>query len=341
MSNDTGHGHLERLHTHDLELGVTDAIKRHVQRHVVDAPPVSQKRLDFEHSRPRWIREMIAEATGVFFYVYPGLASTAAFLINEANPAFGSMFQIGMAYAIGIAFAIITCGSTSGGHFNPAITIALACWQGFPWRKVPYYIFAQTFGAFLAACMIYGQYYEQLTAYKENLIAHHLPVVSSTGPSQVFAPYPLPTQNNQGFLFLIEFFVDSFLAVIIWSVLDPANPFVSASSAPFVIGLAYATMVWGFADITISTNLCRDFGTRLAAMMFYGTEAMTYKSYAWISVLVNIPATLFATFFYEMVLRDSLDKIGSGHAKHEEGDEGLVRHLTNRGMMNAADYEKA
>jgi glycerol uptake facilitator-like aquaporin len=43
--------------------------------------------------------------------------------LNGTQPAFGSIFQIGWAYAIGIAFAIITCGATSGGHFNPAITL--------------------------------------------------------------------------------------------------------------------------------------------------------------------------------------------------------------------------
>lgn len=32
--------------------------------------PVSQKKLNFEHARPRWFREMAAEAIGVFFYVF-------------------------------------------------------------------------------------------------------------------------------------------------------------------------------------------------------------------------------------------------------------------------------
>ena len=36
--------------------------------------------------------------------------------------------------------------------------------------------------------------------------------------------------------------------------------------------MAYATMVWGFADITISTNLARDLGTRIVAAIFYGGE---------------------------------------------------------------------
>lgn len=59
---------------------------------------------------------------------------------------------------------------------------------------------------------------------------------------------------------------------MIWAVLDPANPFISPASAPFVIGMAYAAMVWGFADITISTNLARDLGTRIVAAIFFGGE---------------------------------------------------------------------
>lgn len=57
---------------------------------------------------------------------------------------------------------------------------------------------------------------------------------------------------------------------MIWAVLDPANPFVSPQTAPFVIGLAYADMIWGFANVTISTNLARDLGTRFVAAIFYG-----------------------------------------------------------------------
>jgi hypothetical protein len=49
----TENGHLNRLHTNDLELGVTDAIQRHVSRHVIPPKAVSQRKLDFEHKRPR------------------------------------------------------------------------------------------------------------------------------------------------------------------------------------------------------------------------------------------------------------------------------------------------
>lgn len=112
-----------RLQTGELEIGYTEAVQRHANRHVVAPKPVSQRKLDFEHARPRWIRELAAEAMGVFFFVwvcsresitaansyqrYPGISSTASFFLNNNDPAFGSIFQIGWAFAIGIAFAIM------------------------------------------------------------------------------------------------------------------------------------------------------------------------------------------------------------------------------------------
>lgn len=78
------------------------------------------------------------------------------------------------------------------------------------------------------------------------------------------------------------------------------------------------------------------------AAIFYGGEVFSFHNYSWIAILVNIPATVFATAYYEFLMRDSLRKIGKGAALHEHGEEGLALHLTKteiateRGMMNAA-----
>lgn len=321
-----------------VELGVTEAVQRHASRHVVAPKPVSQRKLDFEHARPRWLRECMAEATGVFFYVFPGIASVAAFTLNGTSPlgvtAFGSLFQIGCAFALGIAFAIITCAPVSGGHFNPAITIALAIWQGFPIKKVPYYIFSQIFGAFIAGLLVVGMYWTQIQEMKSVLLEKGMPLVANGAPASILCSFPNPDQTNMGYVFLTEFFVDSFIAIVIWACIDPANPFVAPAGAPFVIGLAYAAMVWGFAGITISTNLARDLGTRIVAAIFFGKEAFTYMNYTPIAVLVNIPATIFATAYYELLMRDSLMNITKGHAVHESGDDGLMRHLTKTGTLD-------
>lgn len=86
--------------------------------------------------------------------------------------------------------------------------------------------------------------------------------------------------------------------------------------------------------------------------IFFGKEAFTFDNgYAWLSVIVNVPATLFAVTYYEFLFRDSLQNIQGGHAEHAEGEDGLVRHLTkvgsydqdqaemNRGYANAVGKE--
>jgi glycerol uptake facilitator-like aquaporin len=134
--------------------------------------------------------------------------------LNGTNPQFGSIFQIGWAYAIGIAFAIIVCGPTSGGHFHPAITICLAYWQGFPWKKVPYYIFAQIFGAFMAGMILMCQYHPQMMELAAEFRSKGLSPNMLGGPGSILTAFPAPTQTNNGYLFAIEFFVDLFLVRI-------------------------------------------------------------------------------------------------------------------------------
>lgn len=75
-------------------------------------------------------------------------------------------------------------------------------------------------------------------------------------------------------------------------------------------------MVIAFAPITISTNLARDLGTRMVAAAFLDTAAFTYKSYCWIGILVNVPATLFAVSYYELWFKDTQQHIEGGHLSH-------------------------
>ena len=47
----------------------------------------------------------------------------------------------------------------SGGHLNPAVTIAMAISGKLSWKKVPVYMLGQYLGAFLGAVMVYLIYY--------------------------------------------------------------------------------------------------------------------------------------------------------------------------------------
>jgi len=339
MSEGGRSGRSRRLESHEIEIGISEALSRHIARHVVAATPVSQKTLNYEARRPRWLRECCAEALGVFIFVFVGQASYAGLILKSSDAVLGSYFTTAWAFALGIMFSVVVAAPVSGGHFAPAVTICEAIWLGFPWRKVPYYIASQILGGFLAALLLQGIFWEGIQKLSEASLAAGKPLVAAEGPAFILCVFPNADQNNLGFLLLLEFFVCSFIALAVWASIDPANPFITPASAPVVIGLAYGVIIMSFDSFTIGLNTARDLGPRIVASMFYGLEAFTYKGYSWIPILVNIPANLFAVGFYELMIRDSLAKIGSGLAEHQDGDVGLHRHLARAGMLEKSDTE--
>ncbi len=77
--------------------------------------------------------------------------------------------------------------------------------------SVPYYIFAQIFGAFIAGMLLMGMYWPEIQAFKEASLAKGLPAVANGGVASILCPFPNPNQNNLGYLFFTEFFVDSYI----------------------------------------------------------------------------------------------------------------------------------
>jgi len=322
-----------------MDNEVSNGLHRYLDRIETHYKPVSQTRLNFEFSRPRLLRECLAEFTGVAFFVFPALASVANYILNRHNEigvvAYGSHFQTGCAFALGIAAAILTCAPTSGGHFNPAVTIAMAFWQDFPWWKVPLYIISQIGGAFFAGLLIMGAFWPQIQELNQTLIDAGKPLVTSGAPASILCSFPDANGSRDiGYLFIIEFFADAFIGIVIWAALDPANPLMTPACIPIVIGGAYGVIIWGFGGIGLSTNLARDLGTRIVAAIFWGREAFTYQSYAPIALFVNIPATLLATAYYEFLMRDSLAVIGRGHTTHKDGSAALYKHLHRLGVVD-------
>jgi len=51
-----------------------------------------------------------------------------------------ALYTIGFAYATGVTFAISLCAATSGGHFNPGVTITFVVFRGFPKLKAARFV---------------------------------------------------------------------------------------------------------------------------------------------------------------------------------------------------------
>ena len=97
------------------------------------------------------LREPFAEFLGTMILVIFGDGiNNQVVLSTRLDPenAKGSGYlSIAFGWGIATGMGVWTCGGISGGLINPSVTIALATFRGFPWRKVPIYIFAQILGA--------------------------------------------------------------------------------------------------------------------------------------------------------------------------------------------------
>ncbi|KAJ6599438.1 aquaporin-like protein [Mycena sp. CBHHK59/15] len=257
------------------------------------------------HGKLHWFAESFAEAMGVFFYVYAGVGSQAVWVVGNLTKQAGlsSLFQIGFAYACGILFAITICSATSGGHFNPCITIVHMLFNGFPPLKGARYIASQIFGAYIACLLIYLQYRTPLLEIQEVLPPATLAAINFTpnGPAGIFGLYVLPG-SNLGQVFVNEFVVDFFLAMVIFGSVDPSN----------------RGRHLGLLRVGLAANTARDLGGRFAAMTIWGKEAAGVPGYAAIAALTNIPATLLAYVVYELMFVDSDRVVAQVHREYHD-----------------------
>ena len=86
--------------------------------------------------------------------------------------------------ALATACGVWVSGGYSGGHINPAVTLALAVFRDFPWKKVPVYFFAQLMGALCGAGIIYADYIHAIDIVEGG---RHIRTVPGT--AGIFATY--------------------------------------------------------------------------------------------------------------------------------------------------------
>jgi aquaporin Z len=97
-------------------------------------------------------RAYLAELLGTFLFMMIGYASVAAF--NDTSVPVPGLLVVPFSFGFGLLAAIYAFGHASGGHFNPAVTVAMVL-DG---RTTPAdalgYIIAQIIGAIGAAAVV-------------------------------------------------------------------------------------------------------------------------------------------------------------------------------------------
>ncbi|GAB3438678.1 MIP/aquaporin family protein [Phycicoccus ginsengisoli] len=224
--------------------------------------------------------ELFAEFAGTCILILFGVGVVAQ--VVTGGGALGGHDSIAWAWGLGVTFGVYTAARISGAHLNPAVSVALAAFAGFSWRKVLPYSLAQLAGAFVAALVVRFVYADAISAVDPG---HTLKTqgIFSTLPGNGALDVSLQTA-------LVDQVVGTaILLFLIMAVTDARNNAPVPWIAPVVVGLVVVAigMAWG-TNAGYAINPARDLGPRLASFLTgYGTafEDQRGELYFWVPIV--------------------------------------------------------
>merc|ERR1719378_86431 len=247
---------------------------------------------------PPLVRECLAEMMGTFILVALGCGSVAQFVL--AKQEFGNYFSVNFGWVMGVAFGIYWAGGISGGHINPAVSLALAVCDRFPWSKLPFYMLAQFVGAFMACAGVFGVYHDYLVHFSGSGRF----TIGANATAGIFSTYPPDFVSNwSGFgdqLFATAIFVGT-----IFALLDNKNIGPGSNIAPLLIGMIVLTMGTSFGiNAGFGVNPARDLIPRVfTAVAGLGGHPFTFHGgWFWYPILGQFVGGVLGGLMYEITV---------------------------------------
>lgn len=208
-------------------------------------------------SRTRLVGELSAEFAGTLILILFGCGVVA----QVVGAGIGDHDSIAWAWGLGVTLGVYVAARISGAHLNPAVTLALAVFKGFAWRKVLPYALAQTAGAFVAALLVRWNYSEVLAKADPGNTIKTQGVFSTLPGNGALPVSELGALRDQ-------ILGTAILLFVVFAITDLLNTPPGANLAPLIIGLLVVAigMAWG-TDAGYAINPARDFGPRLASFV--------------------------------------------------------------------------
>jgi len=251
------------------------------------------------NNKPTLVAEVIAEFLGTFVLILFGTGVVAMVVLFPSNaPAatvHGGYTNITLGWGLAVTMGIYVAGKVSGGHLNPAVTLTMAVFRGFPWRKVLPYSIAQTAGAFLAAALAYRNYLPAFHQFDPQL-------EKTAGVFTTFPAFPAWPQAG----FLDQVIGTALLLLMVLAITDELNVPPGANLAPAMIGLVVVAIGMSFGGMHgYPINPARDFGPRLfTALAGFKNNGLTDGPRVWwVPVVAPLLGGLVGAAVYDFGIR--------------------------------------
>jgi glycerol uptake facilitator protein len=199
---------------------------------------------------------------------------------------------IATGWGLAVAFAVYLANTTSGGHLNPAVSIALAAIGEITWAKAAWYAVAQLGGAVTGATLVWLTY---LPHWKETDDALAIRGSFCNSPA-----IPHTVAN------LIAEAIGTFALMLgVLGILTDDNlaPHLKTAIGPALVGMIVWLIGLSLGGPTgYAINPARDLGPRIAhAILPIANKGDSGWGYSWIPVVGPIAGAVAAGFFYQWI----------------------------------------
>ncbi|OTA82928.1 hypothetical protein M434DRAFT_400856 [Hypoxylon sp. CO27-5] len=201
-----------------------------------------------------------------------GLGATLAVNLSaNQETKYGSYETQCWAWGFAWMFGIYLGGGVSGAHMNPAISISLSLFRGFPWLSCFIYVLAQFLASITAGALAYGIY--------RDSILHVDPTMSNTAKTFFSTP---KEWVSTGTAFFDQVVGSAIMMIAVFALGDDLNNPPGAGMHALVLGLLVTTLKFTLGyNIGSALNPASDFGPRVVtwAVGYRGPE--TFHTWWW------------------------------------------------------------
>ncbi|KAG9280855.1 aquaporin-9a [Astyanax mexicanus] len=263
-------------------------------------------------------KEFLAEFLGTFVLVLFGCGSVAQTVLSRNT--LGEPLTIHLGFTTGLMMGVYVAGGVSGGHLNPAVSLAMVILGKLKIWKFPIYVIAQFLGAFAGAAGVFGLYYDAFMDFTSGILS--VTGINATG--HIFASYPGRHLTVLGG-FIDQVFGTGMLVLCILAITDGKNIGAPKGVEPLAIGLIILGISVSMGmNCGYPLNPARDLGPRLfTAVAGWGMEVFSTADYWWWIPVAGplIGGITGAVVYFLLIELHHSDHSEKAHEEPEEEEE--------------------
>jgi MIP family channel proteins len=234
------------------------------------------------------VREFVSETSGMFWFILFSLGNIANVVLYPES----GMTWLGVALSWGfnLMFGIYLASFNSQAHLNPCVSLCFYLFdKSITLTQLVIHSVAQLVGAFLAASVVYGIYYDKISLLKDDKTA-----------SSIFATYKA-NDVHTGCAFFTEFLGTGLLVSGIFAILTNSK---TKDHAPVFIGILLSSIVLAFGYQTaFALNPARDLGPRIFTACV-GYDSFVYVDhYWWIPLVADYLGAIVFTYLFHILVK--------------------------------------